>query len=97
MDELNSFQRDCLYVIAGMDDPYGTAIKEELGQYYASEVFHARLYPALDALAAEGLISKAKRDGRTNVYSLTDAGRRAIADRRQWEDRYVDDVIQVPA
>lgn len=97
MDELNSFQRDCLYVIAGMDDPSGTAIKEELGKYYESEVFHARLYPALDALAAEGVISKAKRDGRTNIYTLTAGGRRLLEDRRQWEDRYVDEVIPVPA
>ncbi len=40
-------QRDLLYVIAGLDEPHGLAIKDELEDYYESEVNHGRLYPTL--------------------------------------------------
>src|SRR5947209_22224 len=38
------------------------------------------VYPAVDALEAEGLIAGANHDSRT-VYGLTDIGRRALEDR----------------
>ena len=44
-----------LYVIAGLDEPHGLAIKEELEGYYESEVNHGRLYPNLDTLVEKGL------------------------------------------
>lgn len=34
MYDLTGFQRDLLYVIAGLDDPHGLAIKYELEEYY---------------------------------------------------------------
>jgi len=37
MHELTGFQRDILFVIAGLDGPHGLAIKDELDSYYASE------------------------------------------------------------
>ncbi len=36
MYDLTGFQRDLLYVIAGLDDPHGLAIKDELEDYYDS-------------------------------------------------------------
>ncbi|GGL65786.1 PadR family transcriptional regulator [Halocalculus aciditolerans] len=90
MHDLTGFQRDLLYVIGGLDDPHGLALKDELEDYYESEVHHGRLYPNLDTLVDKGLVEKGKVDDRTNSYSLTRRGRREIEARREWEDEYVD-------
>jgi DNA-binding PadR family transcriptional regulator len=93
MHDLTGFQRDCLYVIAGLDDPKGLAIKEELEKYYEGEINHGRLYPNLDTLVDKGLVSKGEIDKRTNSYSITQRGDREIESRRDWEAQYVDDLI----
>jgi PadR family transcriptional regulator PadR len=93
MHDLTGFQRDCLYVIAGVKEPHGLAVKEELEQYYESEVHHGRLYPNLDTLVEKGLVDKGAKDRRTNVYELTDRGRRELEARREWEDGYADDLL----
>jgi len=90
MYDLTGFQRDLLYVIAGKDKPHGLAIKEELEQYYESEIHHGRLYPNLDELVEKGLVEKGELDRRTNYYSLTRRGRREIDARRDWESGYVE-------
>jgi PadR family transcriptional regulator PadR len=92
MDDLTAFQRDVLYVIAGIDGdspPYGLAIKEELDRHYANEINHGRLYPVLDQLAEMGLVEKGSVDKRTNSYGITERGHREIEARREWEDQYV--------
>jgi DNA-binding PadR family transcriptional regulator len=53
MYDLTGFQRDLLYVAAGLDEPHGLAIKEELENYYEKEIHHGRLYPNLDTLEVE--------------------------------------------
>ena len=68
MYDLTAFQRDCMYVIAGMDSPKGVAIKDSLDEYYGTEINHGRLYPNLDALVEKGLVDKGKVDDRTNAY-----------------------------
>ncbi|WP_211312990.1 PadR family transcriptional regulator [Halarchaeum salinum] len=90
MNDLTGFQRDLLYVIAGLDEQHGLAIKAELETYYESEVHHGRLYPNLDTLVEEGLVDKGKIDDRTNSYTLTRRGRRELEARREWENQYVD-------
>ncbi|MFB6108666.1 MAG: helix-turn-helix transcriptional regulator [Haloplanus sp.] len=89
MFDLTGFQRDLLYVIAGLDDPHGLAVKERLEDYYESEIHHGRLYPNLDTLVEKGLVEKGQRDRRTNVYTATRRGRREIDARRTWEAQYV--------
>jgi DNA-binding PadR family transcriptional regulator len=69
--DLRAFQRDLLYVIGGMDNPHGQAIKDELEEYYETEVYHSQLYSNLDTLVERGLVEKGKRDARTNYYALT--------------------------
>lgn len=81
-------------MIAGLENPYGLAIKDELDEYYGSEINHGRLYPNLDALVEKGLIEKGKLDDRTNVYTLTQRGRRELEARREWENQHVEDVIE---
>ena len=89
MYDLTGFQRDLLYVIAGLDEPHGLAIKEELEQYYESEVNHGRLYPNLDTVVEKGMVEKGQRDRRTNFYTLTNRGRRELSARKDWEAQYV--------
>jgi PadR family transcriptional regulator PadR len=90
MHDLTGFQRDQLYLISGLDDPHGLAIKEALEEYYEKEVHHGRLYPNLDDLVEKGLVEKGEKDQRTNIYTLTRRGRREIEARREWEQEYVE-------
>jgi DNA-binding PadR family transcriptional regulator len=90
MHDLTGFQRDLLVVIAGLDEPNGLAIKDELEKYYESSINHGRLYPNLDTLVEKGLAEKGKKDKRTNVYSLTKRGHREIDARREWEGQYLE-------
>lgn len=85
MYDLTAFQRDLLYVIAGLDRPHGLLVKEELESYYDEEINHGRLYPNLDSLVDKGLVDKGQQDRRTNYYQLTRRGRRELDARREWE------------
>lgn len=85
MRDLSAFQRDILYVVAGLPVPYGLAIKRGLEEYYEAEVNHGRLYPNLDDLVQAGLLEKSELDKRTNRYGLTAHGRAVIESRRGWE------------
>ncbi|ERG92202.1 MAG: putative transcriptional regulator [Haloquadratum walsbyi J07HQW1] len=90
MYDLTGFQRDLLYVIAGLEKPHGLAIKDELESYYEKEIHHGRLYPNLDTLVEKGLIDKGELDRRTNYYSLTRRGQREIDARADWEGSYIE-------
>lgn len=90
MHDLTGFQRDCLVVIAGLNEPRGLEIKDELDDYYSSDINHGQLYPNLDTLVDEGFVEKGQIDERTNSYSVTDEGRALLADRYEWENQYVE-------
>jgi DNA-binding PadR family transcriptional regulator len=89
MYDLTGFQRDLLYVVAGLDEPHGLAIKEEMEAYYETEIHHGRLYPNLDTLVEKGLIEKGSVDRRTNYYTITRRGSRELDSRYDWESQYV--------
>jgi PadR family transcriptional regulator PadR len=89
MYDLTGFQRDVLYAAAGQDEPHGLAIKDELEDYYETEIHHGRLYPNLDTLVEKRLIEKGQIDKRTNSYEVTQRGNREIDARREWEEQYV--------
>lgn len=89
MHDLTGFQRDLLYVIGGSDKPHGLAIKDELDDYYDTEIHHGRLYPNLDTLVEKGLVEKGQKDRRTNYYAVTRRGQREIDARDEWEAKYV--------
>jgi len=91
MYDLTGFKRDLLYVIAGLEEPHGLAIKSELEDYYESEVHPGRLYPNLDDLVEDGLVEKGSHDRRTNAYELTDGGYEKLSKRRDWEGKYYGD------
>jgi len=93
MYDLTGFQRDLLYVVSGLNEPHGLAIKDELEAYYEKEIHHGRLYPNLDTLVEKGLVEKGQKDRRTNVYQATRRGKREIEARREWESQYVEDEL----
>lgn len=88
MHDLTGFQRDCLFVIAGLGKPKGLAVKAELDEYYGDDINHGRLYPNLDVLVDKGLVEKGQIDDRTNYYTLTRRGVRELEARREWESQY---------
>ncbi|MFC7214500.1 PadR family transcriptional regulator [Saliphagus sp. GCM10025334] len=90
MDQLTGFQRDLLYVIAGMDRPSGQQILDDINEYIDQPVTHGRLYPNLDTLVERELVEKGQLDRRTNYYALTPKGRRVLERRQKWVQRYVD-------
>lgn len=85
MDDLSAFQRDVLYTVASLGEPYGLAIRDELSEYYGTEVNHGRLYPNLDDLADRGFLDKRPHGERKNTYALTERGRELIVERHEWE------------
>jgi PadR family transcriptional regulator, regulatory protein PadR len=91
MHDLTSFQRDLLYIVAGLDNPHGLAIKAE----YEKEVYHGGIYQNLDALVEEGFLEKSAKDYRTNVYRLTQCGHREIKTRRDWEQKYLEQDVPI--
>lgn len=93
MNDLTGFQRDLLYVIAGLGDPHGLAIKEDLEDYYGKEIHHGRLYPNLDTLVNKGSIEKSERDKRTNVYTISARGQQGLEARREWENQYLSETV----
>jgi DNA-binding PadR family transcriptional regulator len=97
MHDLTGFQRDLLYIIGGLENPMGLAIKDELDKYYGSEVNHGRLYPNLDTIVEKGLVDKGEKDERTNEYSLTTRGRRELEARREWEANLAGNAIDAIA
>jgi DNA-binding PadR family transcriptional regulator len=97
MHDLSSFQRDLLVVVAGLDDPIGTDIREELEAYYPERVTAGRVYPQLTELVEKQLITKEELDGRTNIYQISRRGIRELQDRREWVDSYIDPFDELSA
>lgn len=84
LSELTGFQRDILAVVADVGTPYGLRIKRELEHEYQTEINHGRLYPNLNDLVEAGFLEKSERDKRTNEYTLSSAGRRALTADARW-------------
>ena len=97
MHDLSSFQRDLLVVVAGLDDPIGKDIREELEAYYPEPVTAGRLYPQLTDLVEKQLITKEKLDGRTNIYQISRRGIRELQDRREWVNAYLSPLDELSA
>jgi len=91
MRDLTGFQRDFLYCIAALDAPTGAGVKQEFEKHVENDINHGRLYPNLDELADEELISKTSKNDRANICQLTESGIDLIRDRRQWENSQLAD------
>lgn len=91
--ELTAIQRDLLFVVSGMSDSSGQAIKSELEKTQGRDLLAGRVYTNLDDLVEQNLIDKGSKNGRTNEYALTAKGEKAVRDRRRWERRYVKQTV----
>ncbi|AEH38797.1 PadR family transcriptional regulator [Halopiger xanaduensis] len=91
--ELTGFQRDLLVVIAGLDQPSGQTIKENIEDDAGTDINHGRLYPNLDTLVNQGLVEKGQLDRRTNYYEITDDGEEALQERESWEREYIEGLV----
>lgn len=83
LTDLTDFERDLFAQLAGMESAAGIDVIRAL------EAHHGRIdsthgYQALDKLIEVGFIEKRAVDGRTNAYSLTDAGRDALVADVEW-------------
>jgi DNA-binding PadR family transcriptional regulator len=77
--DLTGFQRTLVEPIAAADgDPYALALKDSLNERYADPINHSRLYQNLDQLVDYDLINCDELDARTNEYTLTDVGQKAL-------------------
>lgn len=89
MADLTAFQRDLLVVLEGVGSSDGAGLRRELERTRYSSVLPGQLYHNLDLLVDRSLVDKRDADGRTNRYSLTPAGDRAVRDLREWQQQYV--------
>lgn len=90
--EYPHFRRDLLFAIAAVGPASGKAVQAEIEAYYETDINHGRLYPNLDALVDDGLVEKGEIDDRTNSYELTQSGRQALKERREWEAERLSEV-----
>ena len=91
--DLTGFQRDLLVVIAGLDQPSGQTIKDNIEDDADMDINHGRLYPNLDTLVNQELVEKGQLDRRTNYYEITETGKEALRDRQSWEREYLEGVV----
>lgn len=90
MHELTGFQRDMIYCIAALDEPYGFEIGWGLEEYSPIEISHSLLYSNLHDLVDKGLVRKETKDDRTHQYTLTVLSEEIIVERRQWENEQLE-------
>lgn len=81
--QFHAFERDLLYAVRalerdGDEQPKGLAIKAELEDEYGEEVNHSRLYQNLDGLVEDDLLTKGRKDDRTNEYATTETARELL-------------------
>ena len=91
--DLTGFQRDLLVVIAGLDQPSGQTIKDNIEDDADMDINHGRLYPNLDTLVNQELVEKGQLDRRTNYYEITETGKEALRERQSWEREYLEGVV----
>lgn len=87
---LTAFQRDLLYIICDLDNPYGLGIKSRVEEYYEEEVNTGRVYQNLNKLAEDDLLEKSEVNKRTKSYNLTDEAIEAMQRRHRWQGRQID-------
>jgi DNA-binding PadR family transcriptional regulator len=81
MSALPAFERNLLIAINRREAPSGAALRDELRSSTADVIHDPQLYATLDALVTQGFVEKGQQDGRTNAYTLTQVGQRALEER----------------
>ncbi|WP_092907941.1 helix-turn-helix transcriptional regulator [Halostagnicola kamekurae] len=91
-NQLSSFERNILFVLAKLGPSKGVVVKNELQNLYDQEINHGRLYPNLDDLVDVGYVDKSERDQRTNEYALTNKAQKALQTQLNWEKKCLEEV-----
>lgn len=89
MADMTALQRDILFAVAGLESPNGQEIRRELVETQGRDVLSGHIYLSIEQLVDAGLVAKQSRDGRSNEYSLTEAGETWLDNRLAWEREYV--------
>ena len=93
--QLTGFQRDVLaatsIVERRTDRTIGLSIRETLESKGYEPIQGGRLYPALDELVSEGLLTKGPdpEDDRANRYGVTEEGQRLLRELFEFHDQAV--------
>lgn len=74
MNDLARFQRNHLTLIAGLADPKGLAIKDEIDEDCDNEISHGRRCPNLDTLVEKELAERGLERRSNHQYSLSYRG-----------------------
>ena len=93
MRQLTAFQRDLLYIIASINEPYGRGVKRRIEEYYEEGVSTGKVYQNLNKLVDYGYIEKSEIDGRTKSYTLTSKAFDSIENRHTWQTERVGQVL----
>jgi DNA-binding PadR family transcriptional regulator len=86
LTELTAFQRDLLVEVNRQERGIPVEIKTSLEEHYSDGISDGRLYPNLDKLVEDGLADRSERDGRSDYYYLTAAGREALLRDLGWRE-----------
>ncbi|WP_129113428.1 PadR family transcriptional regulator [Halegenticoccus tardaugens] len=86
--ELSNSQRDLLTVIVDHDQPSGQQLKTDLEDAHTKRSTTDES-PNLDVLVDMCYVEKGQINRRTNYYKITDEGRTALSERREWEDQWL--------
>ena len=88
---LCAVERDALCALSSGETMTGQEVKDLVGEQRS--IAHGNLYPALDRLDGKGLIIKRRAyfDGRTNGYTISQAGANTLSRRRGWEQKQADE------
>lgn len=79
----SGMRRDLCVLLYGTDGLKGQRLKTELESHYESHVAPKQYYGALEALVDAGFVEK-REEGLHDVYSLTEAGERALERHVEW-------------
>ena len=76
---LSSYQRDMLAAVDKLQGNIsGQRVRRHLNRSGNLDIIEATVYANLDTLVEIGLVEKGSQDGRTNAYTLTDEGQKAL-------------------
>lgn len=90
MEQLTALQRDMMFAITSLDSPNGREIQEELEETQDRSFVSGHIYTVFEELESAGLLTKSRRNGRSNEYVLTEQGRSWLEHRYRWEQSYVE-------
>ena len=90
MEQLTALQRDMMFAITSLESPNGREIQRELEETQDRSFVSGHVYTVFEELESAGLLEKSRRNGRSNEYALTEAGRSWVQNRYRWEQSYVE-------